>query len=69
VSTQNSATQRGGARIFSTASIVFSASYRIGVDVIEEVKCVDLIEGVELVEGMDMHVHLIEVVDGVCVAT
>jgi molybdenum cofactor biosynthesis enzyme MoaA len=51
------------------ASIVFSASYRIDVDVIEEVKCVDLIEGVELVEGVDVHVHLIEVVHGVSVAT
>jgi hypothetical protein len=27
--------------------------------------CVDLIEGVELVEGVDVHVHLIEVVHGV----
>jgi molybdenum cofactor biosynthesis enzyme MoaA len=53
----------------SAASIVFSASYRIGVDMIEEVKCADLIEGVDLVEGVDVHIHLIEVMDGVCVAT
>jgi hypothetical protein len=48
---------------------VFSASYRISVDVIEEVKCVDLIKGVDLVKGMDVHVQLIKVVDGACVAT
>jgi hypothetical protein len=69
VSTRNSAAQGGGARIFSAASIVFSASYRISVDVIEEVKCVDLIKGVDLVKGVDVHVHLIKVVDGACVAT